>query len=68
MDSELVFQPGVASLWQEGPECPRGSQIPLSLSVTRLLGTQAGLFLGWWFLAESSECLQTSLGALAQTP
>lgn len=68
MDSELVFQPGVASLWQEGPACPRGSQIPLPLSVTRLLGTQAGLFLGWWFLAESSECLQTSLGAFAQSP
>ena len=68
MDSELVFQPGVATLWQEGPECPCGSQIPLFLSVTRPLGTQAGLFLGWWFLAESSECLQTSLEAFAQAP
>lgn len=68
MDSELVFQPGVTFLWQEGPECPHGSQIPPPLSVTCPLGTRAGLVLGWWLLAESSACLQTSLGAFAQTP
>lgn len=39
-----------------------------ALSVTCPLGTQAGLFLGWWFLAESSECLQTSLGAFNKRP
>lgn len=64
MGSEQVCQTCGSSLWKEETECWFLSWVLLLLFGNCPPDVDAGLSLGVWFLAESSDCFQTSVGLL----